>query len=460
MGRERFASVRAVVLSIALSGCSEVLVLTGEGGGGGADAFSVGSSGATGTSATATATATTATASVGPGGGPSTIELVLEARDGWGEAVDEFDASIVTVYLNDAQGALKQSFSGAMLPLMLEVEDGDLVSYRWDTDDNHYLQSYRVTPDVYRITQRLSWYEDEREWCNVPSMFVTVTYPDQNGASVALSLTDTWYPVPDETPGEVTLAVNACDGDFDLFAYTFEGDSVLRYEVVEGVPFVSGGTMTIPLSLVSTVEPVLSVEAAPLDDAVDFNAYASWHGDAGTVSVGQAFLPPQPPPGPSVLFSPSLPAPASGYGRTGATIVVGYPADDAGLCGHSSFRRQGGTDELLLFNPKRLARPREGNGGTWEIAEPGEVGDVISVGRSYGGFEEWGWSVHEDAESLASGGAFPALPQGIDWTSLALSDMAVGHRDERELDGYAAAIADGWDDDDRTVESRYTGDCP
>lgn len=463
MGRERFTSAHAGALSIALVGCSEVLVLPGDGGGGGGAAFSVGSSGATATGLSATAstmTATTVATTVGPGGGPSTIEIALQAEDAHGQAVDDFDASFVTVYLHDAQGALKETFSGTMLPLMVEVEVGDLVSYRWDVNDNHALASYRVTPDVYRIAQRLYWYLAEPEGCNVPSMFVTVTYPEQNGAVLGLSLSDTWYPVANETPGEMTFAVNACDGEFDLFAYAMEGDSVVRYELVGGVPFTAGGAMTIPLSIASTIEPVLSVEAAPLDDAVDFNAYASWHGAAGHVSVGQAVLPPQPPPAPSVLFSPPLPAPASGYGRTRATIVVGYAADDAGVCGRTLFSRQGGADELLLFNPKRLARPREGNGGTWEIAEAGDIGDVISVTRNYGAYEQWGWSVLEDAETLASGGAFIALPQGIDWTSGLPSAVTVGHRDDRELDGYAAVIANGNDAGDRTVESRYTSACP
>jgi hypothetical protein len=132
--------LRALILACSfLLACTDVIIVPNDGDGGGGDDDVGASSVGAGTPGVGGAG--------GSGGSPVTgprfIEVELVAPP---EAKPER-----AVLVNRIDGSLRSVFAGDQLPPMIEVEDGDLVSFFERYEGLPRLDSYRVTPEVWRI---------------------------------------------------------------------------------------------------------------------------------------------------------------------------------------------------------------------------------------------------------------------------------------------------------------------
>ncbi len=423
-------------------------VIEPDGTGGGTEKTASATAGST-TAASMTTSATTG----GEGGappGPFVIELALIAGVAPSTGTHAED---VTVVVSGPDGSLKQSFSGAELPVQVEVQADDVVGYAWNASPPNILHTYRVTPDVFRIEERVG---SPLPQCDALPMEITVTLPTLAGAYDYRIAVDGNPALYTANAGTHTFEVVACDGVFDLFAHAraSPGGGVVGYELHQGLAFTAGGSMTLPLGLADTEHRVIAVEAGPLDGAAGLSSTGAWR--YGNESVPMAPMDAVPLTGSPLLEFPII-SPGDGFGTPRALITAEYRADGA-WCHESSFDRHGETDAVIAFDPQRLANAFATEDGGWEFVESGELGDFIRISRDWDD-ATWVWIHYEDPGGIPSPSVLPDLPAHVGWPTGAPDLYSVGHEDIVEADGFAAVIAGGLNPEEETRTWRVTLRC-
>lgn len=345
--------------------------------------------------------------------------------------------TVLQAFVNDVTGALKQTLSGADLPVQVEVVDGDLVSFLRETSAGLLLQSYRITPDVFRVREQVGV---PYVSCDREPMQVTVTFPPMQNASDYWAMTDNYDAASSMKPGQKVISVESCDDTFDLIAYARDSSAILGYELLRDLPFTPGGTMAIPLTLSSTTRRNVSIQVGDLDGAESFWGYADWrrqpsmlpHESVNNVHVEQ--------PTGTLLFAPDPIAPAPGYGHPIVMASTRWPSND-GICEERQIVRVGDTEDLLTFSPKLLASVTAIGSHDWTFG-PGARGDIVWQTRKFGASDTHTWLIHEDGNASPAPVVVPELPSEIGWPDVIPTVAVVGHDDYDERDGYAALVAD------------------
>lgn len=368
----------------------------------------------------------------GPGGAPNPpseprdIEIAVDAA-GDGDFEDPY-----IVIVNDAYGVLKATFDEAELPVLAEVMDGDTVGFLEVAHQR--LASFRVTPSVDRVAVSRGIPEGNFD-CNVDPMTVTVTFPELANAVVYRLDTDGGAGTLAHEPAERTVHVSSCDGDFDVLAYAEDESRIIGYELIRGIEFVPGGSVSLPLTLSSVERRQLRFQIGPLDGAESLSVSTSWkkglaiqRGDVEGVWIDH----------PSGIFDYAANHidPGPGYGEPWASLIVHFPEQD-GLCERSGYLHRGWTDSVIQFDPKRLAAVRQDTDYGLTLTSEGARGDLLSQSWWYG---EWHWISLEDPGWTPTATTRPELPEGISWPEGVGEFSGSGHLDWLECDSYAQRV--------------------
>lgn len=400
---------------LVMVGCGANVVDPGDDGAGGAGAGTIG-----------VGAGSEGAGDEGGGGGsvgPRSIEVAMEYPS-------EEELQQTWVLVNDVSGALKRQIPGPELPVQVEVQDGDLITFAAPTAGQTLLESFRVTPGVTRVDH--STVGPGSVVCDVEPMEVTVTIPAVDGAfdyqvhSSALSATSSFE------PGSQTFGVRSCAETFDLLAFARVGGTIARYELVRDIPFEPGGATTIDLTLPSTSRTSFTIAMDSLDGVESVQGEADWQKPPAMFphESGNA-LHVESPVG-TLHYDVSTMDPGPGYGLPRTHIVASYAPDD-GWCDDWLALVFGAAD--AQFSVGELASVRELSDGTLALGA-GAKGDYLWRSYSAG---DYVWLTHEDPESAPWPFAMIELPPEVAWTDQPLELYSLGNAD-LGMGGYAATI--------------------
>lgn len=379
----------------------------------------------------------------GGGGAPPAPRLI---------EVDYGETPGRVLLVNDAGGALKQSLPLEREAVQVEVTDGDLVSIL-DEEDTH-LRSFRVTPEVTRISDGPSPFP---ALCEPDPMRVTLVFPAIEGAFRYDAFADGYGHTAKDEAGEAVMQVQSCTDTFDVLAAAHDGwGRIVRYELVRGLPFTAGGSLTVPLTLASAERSSFSVTLVGLDGVTTMGGEVSWRGDGFIMPQDRATFIVDDVSGTHVHEATPI-FPAAGYGHNLILIssVIGEEGDER--CDKQVLiRRQG--NESFEYAPLRLAGIRPSADGSWTFEPDGELGDVVSQLWTFE--QDYAWYVVHDASRPPEVPVFPELPAGTRWPAGAPSLINTAHSDAEERDGYAAVLGEPEPLDASSTLTRSWGECP
>ncbi|NUP09929.1 MAG: hypothetical protein HOW73_28105 [Polyangiaceae bacterium] len=367
------------------------------------------------------------------GGGPVPRNIEVEY------AIDPAYADSAFIVVSAVDGAFKSYVSAADSPTLVEVVDGDLVSY-FDSGivDAPSIESYRVTAEVDRISNvfGLPMYLQACE--PIEPMQLTVSVPSVPGATSYRVYVEPGQSKQSPEPFEASFEVSCASGPINVFATALSAGGIVAYEMVEDVPVQPGGAAHVQLELSETERKTVTVEVGAVEGTDEVTAGAHWIGfDFGTISPtaqAQSFAPPAGP----FTFAPSLISPPAGY-----PVIVAhgtYPKGN-GACRESGFAHFGFA-ETLTFDVGGLADPRPADGHSWSFADDGEIGD--SLRQSWTFDSDVRWVMHEDPARPPLPSVFPQLPEDLPSEIVRPQGVQrldlVRHEAWDQLDGYADTL--------------------
>lgn len=422
-------SCAACVVTLGLLGCDSSVELVG---GGGSDPSTGGET---------TGGAHAGAGGDGGGGAPSGPRLI---------EVDFGPTPERVLLVNDASGILKQSLPLDGEVVQVEVMDGDLVSVLEEADTQ--LRSFRVTPELIRIVDGLG----TGGYCETEPMEVRLIFPEVEGAINYEAMTEGYAHAARQGSGEEVLQVQSCTETFDVVAAARDGwGTIVRHELVRGVPFTPGGSLTLPLTMANADRSSFTVTLVDLDGVAQLGGEAMWRRSPSMLPRDRMSFELEAPAGTRVIELNPI-RPEVGYGSNAVSIlsIIAEKGDE--WCDRQGlFRLQG--NESFEYAPTRLASIRQAAGGSWSFGADGARGDVVWQTWS---FEDgYDWYVLEDAARPPLAAAFPELPSSTQWPVGAPSLASIGHRDLEERDGYAAVLAQPALPDSFTESSRSWSPC-
>jgi hypothetical protein len=425
--------MRHLCAALLLCGCSADLVIApGEGGGGSAPDPTGGAPAVTGTGGSG--------GSSGTGGQPTARTIVVDF-----DAPEGADRDTVVVLVSSPEGAVRETRLGGDLPFVAGVNDGDLVTYLATWGAWSSASMFRVTPEVTEVrTGRWFWLAKPDEPCEFAApMTVTFEIPQVEGANkFDLRLAGANYLPSSQLhvgTNEAQVAACATTTSFDLVlvAKEYSNTDPVAFARLDDIPYVPGGTATLPIEL--------SSERALVDIVVDtqpgatFGARGSWHNDtfghngiwvdtSMTQTVGDT-------------GSASLSYGPFALGAGDSTVSVSVPpgpftceidfAWKAAPVDGTPLHARLGT--LAGFSPQA--------DGNVALAAGGEVGDVmIRSEDDYASDTPAYWALHEDPQAPYPLPAKPQVPTDLLpdflWPG-AGAELRYIHEDRGPTEGYA-----------------------
>ena len=379
-----------------LLACSDVRIVPNDGGGAADD----GAGGDVGVGAGAPGGGGTGGTGGAPVAEPRLIELALIGpQDG--------DLEGVGVLVNRADGSLRTSYSGLELPVMTEVEDGDMVSFAVPDDEPETrLESYRVRPDVWRIAVSAppsgSGCED------LEPMSVTLEIPFVAGAEhYRVHTREKIFQVE---PGVQTIELEPCTADTQPLLVVASGASyvdALAFDYLE-VDYVPGGSATLALALASDRQEIALITG---DSAVDVNGW--WIPDARPFIFSSNVSEWQTIPG---GYAQSFIAPGGGYAWMNVFGAPGVTPDGFCTGSHQQLRIPSTSAPVTLdVSTLDLAQPIPLADGGVAFADDGLRGDTIYRAFS-NDIDVYYWALYDDPEAESLPVVFPELPAGDPWS--------------------------------------------
>ncbi|NUP09930.1 MAG: hypothetical protein HOW73_28110 [Polyangiaceae bacterium] len=313
------------------------------------------------------------------------------------------------IVVSAVDGAFKSYVPAADSPTFVEVVDGDLVSFfDGDNGSSPLIESYRVTPEVDRISNAAEGLGFFPGCEPIEPMQLTVSVPSVPGATSYRVYLEPGSSKQSSEPFEASFEVTCASGPLNVFATALFGSEIVAYEMVEDVPLQPGGSAHVELELSETARTTMTINVGDVDGADEVAASAHWNGlYFGTVMQsleGQSFAPPEGP----FTFAPAIISPPGGYPVVMASGT--YPKVN-GACRTSGFSHLGFTDETLTFDVGALAEPRPTDRHSWSFVDDGEIGD--SLWQSWTFDFDVRWLVHEDPARPPLPSVFPQLPDDL-----------------------------------------------
>ena len=404
---------------VALAGCSTVHVLDDDtsssssiGGAAATNTTSLSSSSnSTGGAGTTSTASTSSSANSTGGGGADTSPriITLEHRGNGHAPIDDG-----RVLLSDEDGTLRESFLPSELPVEVEVNDGQLVSF-FRRELSLRVDSFRVTPSV--TTTIVGGVTPIVSCGDVEPMTVTVDFAEVATATEyrVVAPVVTLQPVAPQ-PGLLTFEVRTCDVSFVLVAYARASGTILGYELFDALPFVPGGHLDLSTSANSIDRGPLDITIEGLEGALSLTGTAFWHHPPLPPPADSAPQLLQMNPPPDVLWSPAPILPGGpGYGYTVLSVSAVFSNPNGGCSnrfGHGVGAFAPGVSQTISFDQK-LARVEAVGDSGWTFAEAGDLGDTVGVFMHLGGDEEPFWYLAEDPTFPATAPSFPELPSDL-----------------------------------------------
>lgn len=195
------------------------------------------------------------------------------------EAAVGADKDAVVVLVSAPDGAVSGTWLGGDLPVEAPVNDGELVSYVYSPSWT-LVESYRVTPQLTELRATIALPESEGPCEMAAPMTLTFDVPVvANGNTFDLRLAGAnFLPSGSVHTGLNEAEVRACVGttsfDLVLVAKEFANTDPLAFARVDGIAYVPGGSVHLPLQLSS--ERALVDVLVEADPETSFGVIGSW----------------------------------------------------------------------------------------------------------------------------------------------------------------------------------------
>lgn len=484
--RSRHLASWILIAAGALVGCGDDEPAGSGGSGGAGGGSTTAGSGGSGTASTGDAPGVGGSTSASAGGGGAGGEATGGGGEAGGEAVahpveialrtfwPDADPGEAQILINDVDGALLERFHGDELPVVVDVRDGQTVSFlEGDADSWSTIVGARVTPELTTIDWRISG-----RWVAPPPcepaepMWVTFEIPAVEGATQYIVDLGGGSRTTVTEPGPVGIEVRRCAGveTFDAFVKARTPDSILAYDVHRGVPYVPGEAPVIDVVLDDAPREILQLDLTSLAGASEVAAYAWWttvfpelpfREDEGELSL----LETNPPD--TLAYAPAVIAP--GFGYPYAFARVEFPRDGI-TCAVSHVSRLGASAEPIALDATALRLPvaADAQGLTWAWDGAGATGDTMhrqwyvpSPDEEEG--RELRWILTDDPGAPPRAAVFPELPADLPPDFLRPGGepqlVLIGHGDVDSVATYADAMARGQEPVEQTSRSRASLPC-
>jgi hypothetical protein len=454
----------AALLALALLGCGRV-VEREQVDASSADGSSPASAivAASGGEGAGVATDVAATATGGDGGGPGGA-----APDGGGDPgsggraptrhVVELDLSpaelspaTTMVQINDPDGGLVWRVPGDVLPLEVEVEDGQVVSFIRGS-----VQSFRVTTDVERITgQGAEPHPPQREPGDEPPapMHLSIEVPPvADGLWIDVQVRGGIPHLYLAAPAVVAVDARGVDGIVDVLATARNEDEVPTYQHVQ-VAYEPGQSGSVQLEITDTVRRPVVFDLSSLDGADTVGSSTGWHGglDGGLQVHEWALQLHEEDPTGALVYAPAI-APTD-FGFPVVYLQVNYPTQ-SDSCTRAALFHEGWRDAPIAFDARGLRPPRLDSEARWGWVSEGALADLVAITwvapqekppfhepRS----EAVTWVMTEDPRDATWPILFPDIPDDPDDAfeppAQPVAFTRIEHTDHERVDGYAAWVA-------------------